>query len=52
MRIIHGQGYTEDDRRGYTNLVFLNIYQAMQALTRAMRNLKISYKNPANEVFF
>eukprot|EP00794_Sanderia_malayensis_P019533 gene19533-21464_t len=46
MRIIHGQGYTEDDRRGYSKLVFQNIFQAIQALTRAMDMLKIPYGRP------
>lgn len=51
MRIIHGQGYTEDDRKGYTKLVFQNIFQAIQALCRAMKTLNIDYENPsANEV--
>lgn len=50
MRIIHGQGYTEDDRKGYTKLVFQNIFQAIQALCRAMKTLNIDYENPsANE---
>ena len=50
MRIIHGQGYTEDDRRGYTKLVFQNIFQAIQALCRAMKSLNITYNNTNNEV--
>ena len=51
MRIIHGQGYSEEDRRGYSKLVFQNIFQAIQALSRAMDMLKISYDKPdPNEV--
>lgn len=46
MRIIHGQGYSEDDRRGYSKLVFQNIFQAIQALSRAMDMLKIQYGRP------
>lgn len=49
MRIIHGQGYTEDDRKSFAKLVYQNIFQAMHALCRAMNNLKIAYENPANE---
>lgn len=51
MRIIHGQGYTEDDRKSFAKLVFQNIFQAMQALCRAMNknNLNITYENPNNE---
>jgi len=46
MRIIHGQGYSEEDRRGYSKLVFQNIFQAIQALSRAMDMLKIPYAKP------
>ena len=50
MRIIHGQGYSEDDRRGYIKLVYQNIFMAIHSLTRAMETLRISYSNPVNEV--
>jgi len=52
MRIIHGQGYSEDDRKSFAKLVYQNIFQAMQALCRAMTNLKIPYANPKNEVCY
>lgn len=48
MRIIHGQGYTEDDRKGFAKLVYQNIFQAIQALCRAMNNLKIAFADPTN----
>ena len=50
MRIIHGQGYTEDDRRGYTKLVYQNVFQAIQALCRAMKNLSIQFEKGMNIV--
>jgi hypothetical protein len=50
MRIIHGQGYSEDDRRGYIKLVYQNIFMAIHSLTRAMETLRIPYANPSNEV--
>lgn len=50
MRIIHGKGFSEEDRRGYTKLVFQNIFTAMKALTVAMNTLRIPYANPQNEV--
>ena len=50
MRIIHGAGYSDDDRRGFTRLVFQNILMAMQSLVRAMDNLKLPYSNPENPV--
>uniref|UniRef100_A0A669Q6I4 G protein subunit alpha 14 n=1 Tax=Phasianus colchicus TaxID=9054 RepID=A0A669Q6I4_PHACC len=49
MRIIHGSGYTEEDRKGFTKLVYQNIYTAMQAMIRAMDTLKIQYTSEENE---
>lgn len=43
MRIIHGRGYSEEDKRGFTRLVFQNIFTAMQAMIQAMNMLQISY---------
>ncbi|KAK5618504.1 Guanine nucleotide-binding protein subunit alpha-11 [Crenichthys baileyi] len=48
MRIIHGQGYSEADRRGFTRVVFQNIITAIQALIDAMRHLKIDYVDDQN----
>ncbi|KFO28853.1 Guanine nucleotide-binding protein subunit alpha-11 [Fukomys damarensis] len=49
MRIIHGAGYSEEDKRGFTKLVYQNIFTAMQAMIRAMDTLKILYKDEQNE---
>ena len=45
MRIIHGSGYTDEDKRGFIKLVFQNIFMAMQTMIRAMDGLKILYEN-------
>ncbi|XP_051979892.1 guanine nucleotide-binding protein subunit alpha-14-like isoform X2 [Xyrauchen texanus] len=50
MRIIHGKGYSEEDRRAYAKLVYQNIFTAMKALTGAMNTLRIAYSNPQNEI--
>ena len=50
MRIIHGSGYTEEDKRGFVKLVYQNIFMAMSSMIRAMDTLKIAYKDPSNEV--
>ena len=50
MRIIHGAGYSEEDKRGFTKLVYQNIFTAMQAMVRAMETLKILYKYEQNKV--
>lgn len=51
MRIIHGSGYNDEDKRGYIKLVYQNIFMAMSALIKAMDTLKISYKVTENEVW-
>lgn len=50
MRIIHGSGYTDEDKRSYTKLVYQNIFTSMQAMIRATENLKIGYKFEQNKV--
>ncbi|XP_069786555.1 guanine nucleotide-binding protein G(q) subunit alpha isoform X2 [Narcine bancroftii] len=49
MRIIHGTGYSDEDKRGFTKLVYQNIFTAMQAMIRAMDTLKIQYKYDYNK---
>ncbi|XP_067272113.1 guanine nucleotide-binding protein G(q) subunit alpha-like [Pseudorasbora parva] len=51
MKIIHGKGFSDDERRNYAKLVFQNILQAMSAITEAMNTLKIPYSNPQNEIY-
>lgn len=50
MRIIHGAGYSEEDKRGFIKLVYQNIFMAMQAMIRAMEMLKIQYCDSSNIV--
>lgn len=50
MRIIHGAGYSDEDKRGFTKLVYQNIFTAMQSMIRAMETLKIPYKYEHNKV--
>ena len=52
MRIIHGSGYSDDDKRGFVKLVYQNIFMAMNSMIRAMEMLKINYRNASNEVRF
>ncbi|XP_062496918.1 guanine nucleotide-binding protein subunit alpha-14-like [Pezoporus occidentalis] len=49
MRIIHASGYMEEDRKGFTKLVYQNIFTAVQAMIRAMDTLKIQYTCKENE---
>lgn len=50
MRIIHGGGYTEEDKRNYAKLVYQNIYSSMQTMIRAMAALSISFTDAQNQV--
>lgn len=50
MRIIHGSGYSDEDRKGFTKLVYQNIFTAMQAMIRAMDTLRIQYMCEQNKV--
>ncbi|XP_065206471.1 guanine nucleotide-binding protein G(q) subunit alpha isoform X2 [Planococcus citri] len=45
MRIIHGSGYSDEDKRGFIKLVYQNIFMAMQSMIRAMDLLKIQYSD-------
>ncbi|NP_001038501.1 guanine nucleotide-binding protein subunit alpha-11a [Danio rerio] len=49
MRIIHGTGYTDEDKRGYTKLVYQNIFTSMQAMIRATEHLKIPFRFEDNK---
>ncbi|TRY54328.1 hypothetical protein DNTS_021304 [Danionella cerebrum] len=50
MRIIHGSGYSEEDRKGFTRLVYQNIFTSMQAMIRAMDTLQLNYKYLYNKI--
>uniref|UniRef100_A0A673URV0 Guanine nucleotide-binding protein subunit alpha n=1 Tax=Suricata suricatta TaxID=37032 RepID=A0A673URV0_SURSU len=49
MRIIHGSGYSDEDRKGFTKLVYQNIFTAMQSMIRAMDTLRIQYACEQNK---
>ncbi|GBN66200.1 Guanine nucleotide-binding protein G(q) subunit alpha [Araneus ventricosus] len=48
MRIIHGSGYSDEDKKGFIKLVYQNVFMAMQSMIKAMDMLKIPYKDPLN----
>jgi guanine nucleotide-binding protein G(q) subunit alpha len=50
MRIIHGTGYSDEDKRSHIKLVYQNIFMAMHSMIRAMDTLKIQYRDKRNEV--
>ncbi|OWF38726.1 guanine nucleotide-binding protein G(q) subunit alpha [Mizuhopecten yessoensis] len=49
MRIIHGTGYSEEDKRGFIKIVYQNIFMAMHSMIRAMDTIKISFEVADNE---
>ncbi|KAG7476271.1 hypothetical protein MATL_G00081150 [Megalops atlanticus] len=51
MRIIHGSGYSEEDRRSFTRLVYQNIFTAMHAMISAMETLRIPFVDDHNIVY-
>ncbi|NP_001076184.1 guanine nucleotide-binding protein subunit alpha-15 [Oryctolagus cuniculus] len=50
MRIIHGAGYSEEDRKGFRPLVFQNIFLSVQAIIEAMDRLQIPYSRPESKL--
>ncbi|THD26571.1 Guanine nucleotide binding protein q polypeptide [Fasciola hepatica] len=45
MRIIHGSGYSDDDKRAFIGLIHQNIFLAMHTMMDAMEQLQIAYEN-------
>ena len=45
MRIIHGNGYSEQDRMQFKTLVYQNIHSAVSSLLVAMNTLNIDYED-------
>lgn len=43
MRIIHGTGYTDEDKKGFIKLVINDIYLAINTLIKAMDTFGIDY---------
>lgn len=45
MRIIHGVGYNEEDRKEFTKFIHQNILQSMQAMIEAMVTMQIDFSH-------
>ncbi|CAI5667238.1 unnamed protein product [Oreochromis niloticus] len=48
MRIIHGKGYNDTDRKGFTRVVYQNIIAGIQTMIKAMETLHIDYVDDQN----
>lgn len=49
-RIIHEDGYSEDECKQYRAVVYSNTIQSIMAIIKAMANLKIDYEDAARAV--
>ncbi|XP_057564164.1 guanine nucleotide-binding protein subunit alpha-15 isoform X2 [Hippopotamus amphibius kiboko] len=49
MRIIHGAGYSEEDRRSFRPLVYQNIFVSMRTMIEAMERLQIPFSWPESK---
>ncbi|XP_004544901.1 guanine nucleotide-binding protein G(i) subunit alpha-2 [Maylandia zebra] len=47
MKIIHEDGYSEDECRQYRAVVYSNTIQSIMAIIKAMANLKVDYEESA-----
>ena len=46
MKILYQEGYTDDNKEDYRDLVFANVVQSMMAIVKAMSRLEIELENP------
>ncbi|CAH8485181.1 unnamed protein product [Heterobilharzia americana] len=49
MRIIHGSGYTDADKRAFISLIYQNIFLAMHTMFDALSLLSIELQNSENQ---
>lgn len=49
MRIIHGYGFSNKEKKNYIHLIHMNTFIAVQVLAAAMQKLKINYAQSENE---
>lgn len=50
VRIIHEDGYSEDECKQYRAVVYSNTIQSIMAIVKAMASLKIEYSNASRVV--
>lgn len=49
MKILHKEGFNEDERKSFKPVVFANTVQSMMAILKAMESLNIKFSNKAME---
>ena len=50
MKIIHGVGFPEEERKNYVHTVYHNVCAAIQTLVNSMERLNIEYGDNTNAV--
>lgn len=50
MRIIHGSGYSDEDKKGFCKLIYQNVFMSIQSMIKGMEQLGIEYNDPSNPV--
>lgn len=43
MRIIHGSGYSDEDKKGFCKLIFQNVFMSIQQILKGIELLEIPY---------
>jgi guanine nucleotide-binding protein G(i) subunit alpha len=49
MKLMHDNGYSNDERLAYKEVVYSNIIQSMKSIIEAMGKLDVSLGDPSNE---
>ena len=49
MTLIHGSGYSQQEKEAFKEIIFSNAAQSMRVILEAMQNMSISLADPANE---
>lgn len=50
MRIIHGAGYSDEDKKAFCKLIYQNVFMAMQQMIKGREFIEVPFADPANEV--
>lgn len=50
MRIIHGSGYSDEDKKGFCKLIYQNVFMSIQSMIKGMEQLEIAYADSTNIV--
>lgn len=51
MKLIHGQGYSTEEKEHYKTVVWSNTVQSIKALIEGMKKLSLHYQNEENEKY-